>query len=110
LREIDRELERIERGLTGYERLVHERDRLLAARAALTGERPQGARRQARTSQDDVASFLAEHPGSRPAEIAAALGAPVTNVSAHLYRGKHGRFERTADGWRVRSGGGSARR
>jgi hypothetical protein len=106
VREIDQELERIERGLSGYEPLLRERERLLAARAALTGEEPAGSGK-ARTSQDDVAAFLAEHPDSWPADIAAALGVPVTNVSAHLYRGKRTRFERGEQGWHLRLQGGS---
>jgi hypothetical protein len=106
VREIDQELERIERGLSGYEPLLRERERLLAARAALTGEEPPGSGK-ARTSQDDVAVFLAEHPDSWPADIASALGVPVTNVSAHLYRGKRKRFERGERGWRLRLQGGS---
>jgi DNA-directed RNA polymerase specialized sigma24 family protein len=105
VREIDQELERVNRGLSRYEPLLRERERLLAARAALTGERRGKA--AARTSQDDVAAFLAEHPGSWPAEIAAALGVPVTNVSAHLYRGKSTRFARDKRGWCLRLGGGS---
>jgi hypothetical protein len=104
LREIDQELARVNRGLEGYERLLGERQRLLAARAAITGERHTSAR--ARTSQDDVAAYLQEHPDSWPGEIAAALSVPVTNVSAHLYRGKRTRFIRTEHGWRVRSEGG----
>ena len=106
VREIDEELERIERGLSGYEPLLRERERLLAARAALTGEEPPGSGK-ARTSQDDVAAFLAEHPDSWPADIAAALGVPVTNVSAHLYRGKRTRFECGEQGWRLHLQGGS---
>ncbi len=104
MREIDQELERINKGLSGYETLLQERARLLAARAALTGEKPaRGAR--GRISQDDIAAFLSEHPDSWPAEIAAALGVPVTNVSAHLYRGKNTRFRRGPNGWRVELGG-----
>ena len=106
VREIDQELERVEKGLSRYEPLLRERERLLAARAALTGEEPPGSGK-ARMSQDDVASFLAEHPDSWPADIAAALGVPVTNVSAHLYRGKRTRFERGGQGWRLRLQGGS---
>ncbi len=106
MREIDQELERVEKGLSRYEPLLRERERLLAARAALTGEEPAGSGK-ARTSQDDVAAFLAEHPDSWPADIAAALGVPVTNVSAHLYRGKRTRFERGEQGWRLRLQGGS---
>ena len=109
VREIDQELERIERGLSGYEPMLRERERLLAARAALTGEEPAGSGK-ARISQDDVAAFLAEHPDSWPADIAAALGVPVTNVSAHLYRGKRTRFERGEQGWRLRLQGGSDER
>jgi hypothetical protein len=106
VREIDAQLKSIDQGLSGYEPLVRERERLLAARAALTGERPPSGAK-ARTSQEEVAAYLAEHPDSRPAEIAAALGVPVTNVSAHLYRGKTTRFERSERGWRLRLQGGS---
>jgi hypothetical protein len=106
MREIDQELERISKGLVGYEELVRERERLLAARAALSGTGPVKGTAKGRTSQDDVAAYLAEHPDSWPAQIAAALGVPVTNVSAHLYRGKRTRFERGVAGWRVRSDGG----
>jgi hypothetical protein len=106
VREIDQQLERIAKGLAGYEPLLRERDRLLAARAALTGEKPSSPGK-ARISQDDVAAFLAEHPDSWPADIAAALDVPVTNVSAHLYRGKTTRFERGEKGWRLRLGGGA---
>jgi hypothetical protein len=107
VREIDQELERISKGLSGYEALLRERERLLAARAALTGEGGERGSARARISQDDVAVYLGEHPGSWPAQIADALGVPVTNVSAHLYRGKSTRFQRGADGWCLRLGGGS---
>jgi hypothetical protein len=107
VRGIDVELERIEKGLAGYEPLLRERERLLAARAALTGETPSTGSGRGRISQDEIATCLQEHPGSWPAEIAAALGVPVTNVSAHLYRGKATRFQRSEDGWRLRLGGGS---
>lgn len=107
MREIDQELERINKGLSGYEPLLRERERLLAARAALTGTATGKGAAKGRTSQDDIAAYLAERPDSWPGEIAAALGVPVTNVSAHLYRGKSTRFQRGADGWRLRLGGGS---
>jgi len=109
MREIDQELERINKGLSGYEPLLRERERLLAARAALTGTASEKAAGKGRTSQDDIAAFLAEHPDSWPADIAAALGVPVTNVSAHLYRGKNTRFRRGPNGWGVELGGGSNR-
>jgi len=108
MREIDEELERVNRGLSAYDALVHERQRLLSARAALSGERSSGT--SGRTTQDEVAAYLMAHPGSWPAQIAAALNVPVTNVSAHLYRAKETRFERRKDGWHVRSGGGETAR
>jgi hypothetical protein len=110
MREIDQELERINKGLSGYEPLIRERERLLAARAELAGEGASSRSTGARTSQDDIAAFLEEHPDSWPADIAKSLGVPVTNVSAHLYRGKRTRFERGEQGWRVRLGGGSDHR
>jgi hypothetical protein len=99
LREIDAELRRVERRLAPYQRLQAERERLLTARAALTGE---GGRPAGRVSQEQVAEYLREHPGSLPAQIASGLKVPVTNVSAHLYRGKRDRFERRKDGWHVK--------
>lgn len=101
---IDNELEHVEKQLAGYEDLLAERRRLLAARAALTSERQPtvGAPGKRRISQDEVAAYLAEHPDSWPAEIASALGVPVTNVSAHLHRGKDKRFFRGGSGWQLR--------
>jgi hypothetical protein len=102
VREIDEQLSRLDREERA---LGRERDRLLAARVALTGKAGGGPARGKRISQDDIAAFLAEHPGSLPAQIAEALGVPVTNVSAHLYRAKDRRFARKADGWHLISGG-----
>jgi hypothetical protein len=101
LREIDQQLNRLEREERA---LGRERERLLAARVALTGRAAAGPARGKRISQDDIAAFLAEHPGSLPAQIAGALGVPVTNVSTHLYRAKDGRFVRREDGWHLISG------
>lgn len=98
IKQIDEQLERIQGRLTGYEDLLSERDRLLAARAALTGAGPAGKSAR-RVSADELATYLAEHPGRLPAQIAADLGVPVTNVSQHLYRGKNTRFTRREDGW-----------
>jgi hypothetical protein len=97
---IDKELERVNRQLGAYDELVAERQRLLSARAALTGQGEPGRKR--RISQDDVADYLAAHPGSWPAEIATSLGVPVTTVSAHLHRGKDTRFFRGGSGWSLR--------
>jgi lipoprotein NlpI len=100
---IDQALEHVEKKLAGYEDLLAERSRLLAARAALTGERGVtiGSSGKRKISQDDVAAYLAENPDSWPADIAQALGIPVTNVSAHLHRGKDTRFLRGGSGWQL---------
>jgi hypothetical protein len=102
LREIDQQLHRLQRE---EQVLGRERERLLAARAALTGRAGAGPARGKRISQDDIASFLAEHPGSLPAQIAEAFGVPVTNISTHLYRAKDERFVRREDGWHLISDG-----
>jgi len=104
VREIDQELKRLNKR---EEALAAERERLLNARAALTGRASVGPARGRRISQDDIAAYLSEHPGSWPAQIAEALEVPVTNVSAHLYRGKGERFERLKDGWHIHSRGES---
>jgi hypothetical protein len=102
VREIDQELGRLDKRERA---LAAERERLLSARAALTGRSGAGPARGRRITQDDVAAHLAQHPGSWPADIAAALDVPVTNVSTHLYRGKRDRFERREDGWHLVSPG-----
>jgi hypothetical protein len=97
MREIDHELSRLERW---QKAAASERELLLSARAVLaTKADPGPVRRQ--LSQKDVAAYLAAHPGSWPAHIAAALHVPATNVSTRLYRGRHKRRE---DGWYLRSG------
>jgi hypothetical protein len=96
MRDIDEELNRLERWETFVE---DERRLLLSARAALAGEPASPPAPRRRISQDDVTAYLADHPGSSPAEIAAALQVPATNVSTHLYRGRHTRYERREDGW-----------
>jgi hypothetical protein len=104
VREIDEQLTRLERE---EKALAAERGRLLAAKAALTGKASAGPARGRRISQDDIATYLRENPGSLPAQIAGALGVPVTNVSAHLYRAKGERFERRGDGWHLLSRAGA---
>jgi hypothetical protein len=107
VRGIDEQLERVARE---QKALGAERERLLAARAALLGRAGAGPARGKRISQDDVAAYLAEHPGATASQIAEALGVPATNVSTHLYRAKDVRFRRESDGWYVRSGEGSRER
>lgn len=95
--EIDERLEKLDEQLAAHEELLAERERLRAARATLLGEGPSG-----QISQDDIAAYLAEHPGSRPREIADALGVSSGRVSAHLFRAKHTRFVSRGDGWHLR--------
>jgi hypothetical protein len=98
--EIDRRLVSLEKDLEGYEELLSERERLRAARATLLGNGPVG-----QISQEDVARFLAEHPGAAPREIAAELGVSANRVSAHLMRGKTDRFVNRGGGWYLRDSG-----
>jgi hypothetical protein len=99
IHEIDRELNRLEK----CERvLASERQLLLSARAALAGEAAMGRARRRRLSQHDIAAYLAEHPGATAAQIAETLHVPATNVSTHLYRGRHTRYERREDGGYLR--------
>ena len=97
--EIDERLKSLDEKLAAHEELVAERKRLRSARAMLMGEGP-----PEQISQDDVAAYLAEHPGSRPGDIAAALKVPSGRVSAHLYRAKSTRFVSRPDGWYLREG------
>ena len=103
VREIDEQLGRLDRE---EKALAAERGRLLAAKAALTGRASVGPARGKRISQDDIAGYLRDHPGSLPAQIAEAVGVPGTNVSAQLYRAKGERFERRGDGWHLLSRAG----
>ncbi len=95
---IDEQLAVLDSELAEYEEKLAERERLRAARATLLGEGP-----AAQITQDDVAGYLAGHPGSRAGEIAAALGVPLARVSSHLYRGKRTRFVSREDGWHLRT-------
>lgn len=98
--EIDRRLASVEKDLVGYEELLAERDRLRAARATLLGKGPVG-----KISQDDIAGYLAEHPGAAPREVATAFGVSANRVSAHLMRGKVERFVNRGGGWYLRDAG-----
>ena len=95
--EIDERLKTLELELASHEQLLAERERLRSARATLLGEKPTGP-----ISQDTIAEYLREHPGSRPREIATALGVDAGRVSAHLYRAKMTRFLKREDGWHLR--------
>jgi hypothetical protein len=96
-REIDRELHRLEE----HEKTVaSQRELLLRARAALTVSRQ--VRLRERVSPMELLTFVGKHPGCSAEQIAAALQARVTSVSAQLYRGSGVRFEVREDGWHLR--------
>jgi hypothetical protein len=91
LDQIEARIERIEHEIVALAPLVHERARLLRARAAIMGEPepvPRATAVQPHVKREDVFHYLARNPGSRPGEIAAGLGIGQQVVSAHLYRGK----------------------
>jgi hypothetical protein len=100
VREIDQQLRTLDRQ---EKHLTAQRERLLAARAALTGRATLKPQTNRRVTQDEIAAYLAEHPGSMPGTIAEALGAPATNIATHLHRGKDTRFARHPDGWHLNS-------
>jgi hypothetical protein len=102
--DIEKKLAVLDGELARYEELLSERERLQAARATLLGEKTTPGQ----ITYEDVAEYLAEHPGSRAGEIARGLGVPLARVSSHLYRGKHTRFVSREDGWHLREGPESA--
>jgi hypothetical protein len=83
---------------------VHERTRLLRARALILDEpdpgpalhTPSGGPRVTRRA---VFEHLARNPGSRAEEIARGLGVGQGPVSAHLYRGKGRSFASRGGRW-----------
>jgi hypothetical protein len=102
LERLDRRVDEIEAEIATIAPLVHERARLLRARAAIRGERESDLHRpalQRRITRADVFEYLARHPGSRAGEVAAGLGVGQAAVSAHLYRGKGQLFARIAERW-----------
>lgn len=100
--QIDSRLAELDAQLASVEGLMAERRRLLHARRTLTGDTAQVGGLTRRVTQDEVADYLAEHPGVRAGAIAKALGVPLVNISQHLHRGKDTRFERKPDGWHLR--------
>jgi hypothetical protein len=100
---IDRRIAELDQSLESVPEWMAERRSLLAARKELTGEptpsRPPGVLR--RITQDEVAAYLAEHPGSKAAPMAKDLGVALTTISQHLHRGRDKRFERRKDGWHL---------
>jgi DNA-directed RNA polymerase specialized sigma24 family protein len=96
--EIEARIARLDEQLASHEELLAERDRLRRALATLRGEEASG-----RISKEQVASYLAEHPGAKPGEIGNALGVRSGTVSAHLARGKQSRrFVSRGGNWFLR--------
>lgn len=92
-RQLDRDIKRLDR----------ERERLLAARAALDGELVIAQEKPRRISREDIAKYLAEHPESTYTEVAEGLSASPINVAAHLSRGqKSAQFLSTSGKWRLK--------
>lgn len=105
-RGITRELAHVEKELAPYDELVERRERLARALAALDGAA--GTKKRVRWEQ--VADYVAAHPGAMPAEIAAALEVPAANAHAHLSRNEGTVFERHGDGWHTIAGWETQRR
>jgi hypothetical protein len=97
---ITEQLEQIDKQLGPYDALVETRQRLTAALSALDRSKTP----KKRVKAHEVASYVAEHPGVMPAEIAAALEVPAQNVQAHLARNQGLMFERRGDGWHIIEG------
>jgi len=102
MREIEQRLGELDSRLEQYDELAAERDRLRRARATLLGAGSSGGDRSRRISQDEIAAYLADHPGSKASDIARELGVVLQTVSSHLYRGRATRFENGRDGWHLR--------
>jgi len=100
--QIDERIADLDRQLASVEGLMAERRRLLNARRMITGDASQVGGLTRRVTQDEVADYLAKHPGVRAGVIAKDLGVPLVNISQHLHRGKDTRFERKPDGWHLR--------
>lgn len=100
--EIERRIEELEAEIVRMAPLVHERARLIRARAIIMGE-PDAELGDQRTSRsvtrEDVFGYLSRNPGSRAPEIAAGLDVARSTVSAHLARGKGTHFSHRGGRW-----------
>jgi hypothetical protein len=94
------QINRIDEQLQPYEELVEARNRAAKALAALDA----GKTLKKRVSWEDIALYVDEHPGSKPAEIAAGLEVPVANIYAHLARNEDHVFDKRADGIHLKEG------
>ena len=100
--QIEARIEEIECEISTLAPLVHERARLLRARAVTRGK-PEPRRGEPilrpRITYAEVFEYLARHPGSRAREIAAGLGVGQGAVSARLYSGKGRLFVSRTGRW-----------
>jgi hypothetical protein len=95
LERIEDRIEEVERQIASLAPLVHERSRLLRAKALISGDPDTPLRApvlRPRVMRQDVFEYLTRNPGSRAGRIATALGTGQGAVSAHLQRGKGHRF------------------
>jgi chromatin segregation and condensation protein Rec8/ScpA/Scc1 (kleisin family) len=99
-------LQEVDEQLEPYQELVEKHERLAGALAALDG----GNTIKKRVKWEQVAEYVAEHPGSQPAEIAAALEVPAPNAQSHLLRNENTVFEKRKDGWHAIDGWETHRR
>jgi DNA-directed RNA polymerase specialized sigma24 family protein len=88
------QIDRIDEELQPYDELVQARKQATEALAALEG----GGSLKKRVSWEAIAVYVEEHPGSKPAEIAAGLEIPVKNVYPHLDRNRDTVFDKHEDG------------
>ena len=102
LERIEHRIEVVERQIASIAPLVHERGRLLRARALISGDPeppPHAPMPRPRVMRQDVFEYLTRNPGSRADQIAAALGTGEGAVSACLQRGRGHRFVCRAGRW-----------
>lgn len=99
------QLTQIEEELKPYEELLERKRRVSSALSALDGETV-----TRRLSWEQIAEYVAAHPGVKPAEMSAALEAPLKNIFAHLARNEGRVFQRAGDGWSVIDGWETHRR
>ncbi|HMC06712.1 MAG TPA: hypothetical protein VKG89_04865 [Solirubrobacterales bacterium] len=99
LEDLGDRIDELERQIAAVAPLVHERARLLRARALILDEPEPDLRPRPRITRLDVFEYLTRNPGSRAGVIATALGAGRPAISAHLYRGKGKVFASRAGGW-----------
>ncbi|MGH2833124.1 MAG: hypothetical protein ACRDK2_10155 [Solirubrobacteraceae bacterium] len=97
---LEQELAQVREDKKTYPELADREKRLSVAIAALDGTK--AIKKRVRWEQ--IAEYVAEHPGSKPGDIGAALEVPLGNIYAHLNRNEGTIFERAGEGWDVIDG------